>query len=154
MKNVFLFIFILTACNIEPPYTKKTDVYGFWNADEITIVTKKNFTKTFDVENYGYANLDISPKGYYESTINILKDIIVEKEIFGNNYKHIMIQKGYKNYKYGKSTINDSTIELFKSNELIWKVDKYYFKERTMITCIEDTKENKWKIVWHKVRGS
>jgi hypothetical protein len=96
----------------------RTTIVGDWSGNEVTI-TKGNESISVPVEKYGYLNLSLNGDSTYIMSLAILKDVRVEKEIFGMTANKVLITAVYKSTRYGKWTRADSSVNLSSQEGVI-----------------------------------
>src|ERR1035437_170942 len=73
----------------------RTTVVGDWSGEDVTI-TKGNETISVPIEKYGYLKLSLNRDSTYIMRLAILKDVRVEKQIFGMTANRVLIPAIYK----------------------------------------------------------
>ena len=86
--------------------------------DEVTI-TKGNESISVPIDKYGYLNLSLNGDSTYIMSLAILKDVRVEKEVFGMTANKVLITAVYKSTRYGKWSRADSGVNLSSQEGVI-----------------------------------
>ena len=86
-------------------------IIGAWAGDNVTI-TKGKETISVPIEKYGYLNLLLNRDSTYTLSLAVLKDVRVEKKIFGVTANTVLIPAIYKSTRYGKWMRADSGFKL------------------------------------------
>jgi len=89
----------------------RNTVVGDWSGENVTI-TKGTESISVPIEKYGYLNLSLNGDSSYTLSLAILKDVRVEKQIFGMTANRVLIPAVYKSTRYGKWARADSVFEL------------------------------------------
>jgi hypothetical protein len=84
---------------------------GDWSGDNVTI-TKGSESISVPIGKYGYLDLSLNADSSYTLCLAILKDVRVEKQIFGMTANRVLIPAVYKSTRYGKWARADSVFEL------------------------------------------
>ncbi len=140
--NLIISVIIsIYGCKKEIIYKGNKDLIGKWKGYAIEIKpNNKNDLINFDVENYGYARLELNKDSAFTFMLEIMKDVVVDKEIFGNQYGKKVIQAGYKKYKRGFYLADSNKIVFYDYNKITNKNYKYYFRENILYTIFSDKK--------------
>jgi hypothetical protein len=91
---------------------------GGWSGENVTI-TKGKEAISVPIEKYGYLNLVLNRDSTYTLSIAVLKDVRVEKQMFGVTANTVLIQAIYKSTRYGKWTYGDSGCTLSSDEGVI-----------------------------------
>ncbi len=154
MKPSFYYILILAliivGCKQSIPFTNKNDLLGNWKGEIIKITTPSNLETHFPIRKYGYASFSLNKDNSYTFSMTILRDVILDKNILGNNYSKALIKAVYKEFKTGKYTAIDSAMIFLNNNGIIENKEKYFFIDRTLYTEYSDKDKNIWLISWEK----
>ena len=70
--------------------------------------------------------------------MDIERDVVLEKEAFGNTFSKIVLQAGYKNFKKGFYVVTDSSIIILDTEKNVVENDNYLFNERELLTQFMD----------------
>ena len=97
---------------------RRSSVAGEWSGDEVTI-TKGNESISVTIDKYGYLNLSLNGDNTYIMSLAILKDVRVEKEVFGMTANKVLIPAVYKSTRYGKWSRADSGVNLSSQEGVI-----------------------------------
>jgi len=154
MKNYYkilivIFIFFI-SCKQLPPFKGKQDLVGSWHCEKIEITTPRGTNFGFLMRKYGFANFSIYQDSLYSFSMNILQDVVLEKEILGGTYSKTVLQAGYKNTRTGYYQTTDSSLILFDFNKVKINEESYSFCERVLLTTFTDEDKRFWKIFWKK----
>ncbi|HET6402542.1 MAG TPA: hypothetical protein VFH95_14250, partial [Candidatus Kapabacteria bacterium] len=68
----------------------RNTVAGDWSGDNVTI-TKGSETISVPIEKYGYLDLSLNGDSTYAMSLAVLKDVRVEKQIFGMTANRVLI---------------------------------------------------------------
>jgi hypothetical protein len=153
MKSLFfvLILFLLVyGCKSSVPYKSRKDLIGNWNGKTIEIISHSSEKVSFAVHRYGYSTLVLNDDGSYFFSMEITRDVILEKKVFGNSYAGAILQAGYKNYMRGHYSASASELFFYGSNHIITHKYKFYFDGHTLYTEFTDKKGRHWKISWEK----
>jgi hypothetical protein len=97
----------------------RTTITGDWSGQNVTI-TKGNQSVSIPIEKYGYLNLSLNGDSTYTMSLAVLKDVRVEKQIFGMTANKVLIPAIYKSTRYGKWARADSIFTLFSQKGVIF----------------------------------
>ncbi|MHB9011450.1 MAG: hypothetical protein ACYC49_04405 [Ignavibacteriaceae bacterium] len=154
LKLIFYYILIISliiaGCKPSIPFTNKSDLLGNWKGEIIKITTPSNLETHFPIRKYGYASFSLNKDNSYTFSLTILRDVILDKNILGNNYSKILIKAVYKDFNTGNYTASDSAIIFLNNNGIIANKEKYFFTDRTLYTEYSDKNQNIWLISWEK----
>src|ERR1017187_8494187 len=89
----------------------RTTIIGDWSGENVTI-SKGNESISIPIEKYGYLNLSLNGDSTYTMSLAVLKDVRVEKQIFGMSANKVLIPAIYKSTRYGKWARADSVCTL------------------------------------------
>lgn len=143
-----LFI-ILCGCKPSVPYKGNKDLFGNWKGKTVEI-TSQSERVSFPMYKYGFATFTLYNDSTYYYLMEITRDVILEKEVFGNPYTKTVLKSGYKNYKSGYYLASSSKIILYDANRIISEEFSYYFDEQTLYIKFEDKENKQWLISWEK----
>lgn len=155
MKNfekfiVLSFFLFFISCKQLPPYKGKQDLIGNWHCNTIEITTPSHNNINFAMQRYGFANFSLYKDSSYTFSLDILRDVVMEKEAFGNTYSKTVIHAGYKNFRRGFYYASDSKLIFLDANKDRVNDESYFFNERTLLTKFVDKDNKLWKISWEK----
>ncbi len=154
MKTILYFIFFLlisfAGCKPRPPFKTKSDLIGNWNGEFVQITTPSNLHAQFPVKKYGFASFALNKDDSYFYNLAIIRDVVLDKNILGNNYSKLLVRAVYRKYQTGQYAATDSTLSLFNDNGINGYVEKYFFEDRTLFTKYIDENKNTWLISWQK----
>lgn len=154
MKNITKLIIsllvLLTSCKQLPPYKGKLDLIGTWCCNAIEITTPSHNNVNFAMQRYGFASFSLDKDSSYSFSMAILRDVVLEKEAFGNTYSKTIIQAGYKKFRSGFYYATDGNITFLDANKNKVNEESYFFNERTLLTKFIDNDNKLWKISWEK----
>jgi hypothetical protein len=145
-----VFLLLTAGCSEKSPYSGKKDLSGYWHCKTVEITSPANEKTGFSIYKYGYGFVAIEKDSLYESTLEILKDVVLEKSVFGNSYKKTLIQGGYKSFRKGYYKATDSLITFYDVNNRIVNDEEYYFDGRVLYTKFKDREDKLWIISWEK----
>jgi hypothetical protein len=97
---------------------RRASVVGNWSGNNVTI-TKGNESLSVSIEKYGYLNLSLNGDSTYIMSLAVLKDVRVEKEVFGMTANRVLIPAVYKSTRYGKWARADSGVNLSSQEGVI-----------------------------------
>ncbi|MGE5353795.1 MAG: hypothetical protein ACM3P0_17045 [Acidobacteriota bacterium] len=153
-KSVIAFLFLssilLWGCKSQPPFKSKSDLIGEWKGTVVDITTLNRLKASFPFRKYGSAHFDLNQDNSFTYTLEINRDVVLEKEVLGNPLSKTLIKAVYKNFQRGKFTASDSSLTLYDpdNNEIFQ--NKYHFKERTLYTEFVSKDKLTWLIAWEK----
>ncbi len=93
-------------------------IVGAWAGENVTI-TKGKETISVPIEKYGYLNLLLNKDSTYTLSLAVLKDVRVEKQIFGATANTVLLPAIYKSTRYGKWTRTDNGCTLSSDEGVI-----------------------------------
>jgi hypothetical protein len=96
----------------------RSTIVGDWSGDNVTI-TKANESISVPIEKYGYLTLSLNRDSTYIMSLAILKDVRVEKQVFGMTANTVLIPAIYKTTRYGKWARADSGYNLSSQKGVI-----------------------------------
>ncbi len=111
-------LLILALMAISCAKNHRTTIIGDWSGNDV-IITKGNETISVPIEKYGYLNLSLNRDSTYTMSLAVLKDVRVEKEVFGMTANKVLIQSVYKSTRYGKWARADSGVNLSSQEGVI-----------------------------------
>jgi hypothetical protein len=97
----------------------RTTIVGDWSGENVTIA-KGNESISIPIEKYGYLNLSLNGDSTYTMSLAVLKDVRVEKQIFGMSANKVLIPAIYKSTRYGKWARTDSVFTLSSQKGVIF----------------------------------
>jgi hypothetical protein len=100
-------LLILALITISCAKNHRTTIVGDWSGNEVTI-TKGNETISVPIDKYGYLTLSLNGDSTYIMSLAVLKDVRVEKQVFGMTANKVLIPAVYKSTRYGKWVRADS----------------------------------------------
>ncbi|HET6401240.1 MAG TPA: hypothetical protein VFH95_07550 [Candidatus Kapabacteria bacterium] len=89
----------------------RSTLVGDWSGDNVTI-TKGTESIFVPIAKYGYLDLSLNADSTYTMSLAVLKDVRVEKQIFGMTANRVLIPAVYKSTRYGKWSREDSVFAL------------------------------------------
>jgi len=151
--KIFYVAFIISAiidgCKPSIPYKGNKDLIGNWEGKTVEIIAHSERVN-FPMYKYGFANFTLYNDSTYYYSMEITRDVILEKEVFGNPYAKTVLKSGYKNYKRGYYLASSSKIILYDANRIISKEYNYYFDKQTLYIKFKDKGNKQWLISWEK----
>ena len=154
MRNLIyslpIFLLMIWGCSDLPPFNGKKDLPGSWHCKTIEIVSPENESISISAYKYGYAYFELSKDNQFYYNFEIIKDVVIEKSVFGNPYKKTLLQGGYKNIRKGRYSAGDSTISFFDQNNNLINSETYSFSDRKLITSYKDKENKTWKFCWER----
>ncbi|RJQ65093.1 MAG: hypothetical protein C4517_00675 [Stygiobacter sp.] len=155
MKNFLNLIlqlqFLLISCEPSPPYNNKKDLVGNWECKNVRITTSNKNISFFDMSKYGYASLVLSKDTTYTFSMVIMKDVVIDKEVFGNLYSKKIINAGFKNLRKGSYSTSEKTMIFYDDNKTVVSEENYHFENRTLVSRYLDKEKKIWEVSWEKV---
>ena len=145
----FLLLLINYGCKPSIPYKGNKDLIGNWEGKTVDIIAQSERV-TFPMYKYGFATFTLYNDSTYYYLMEITRDVILEKEIFGNSYAKTILKSGFKNYRTGYYLASSSEIILYDANRIISKEYSYYFEEQTLCIKFKDNEDKQWIITWEK----
>jgi hypothetical protein len=118
LKNIAA-VFILGLMAISCAKNHRTTIIGDWSGGYVTI-TKGNESISIPIQKYGYLNLSLNGDSTYTMSLAVLKDVRVEKQIFGMTANKVLIPAIYKSTRYGKWARSDSGFKLSSQKGVIF----------------------------------
>ena len=97
----------------------RTTIIGDWSGENVTI-SKGNESISIPIQKYGYLDLSLNGDSTYTMSLAVLKDVRVEKQIFGMTANKVLIPAIYKSTRYGKWARADSVFELSSQKGVIF----------------------------------
>lgn len=156
MKKIIYCILILIlitmyySCKPSIQYKGNKDLIGNWEGKTIEIISPSYEKVSFAVHKYGFSTLLLNNDSSYSFLLKIMRDVVLEKEVFGNPYAKKILKSGYTNYRRGYYLASASELILYDANKIISNEYRYYFEEQTLYTKFVDKENNQWKISWEK----
>lgn len=150
MKYLTLIIFtIFYSCEPTIPYKGNKDLLGSWKGR--TVLITANFEKvSFPMDKYGFASFTLYNDSTYDYLLEITRDVILEKEVFGNPYAKTILRSGFKDYKRGYYLASDSMLIFKDANKIISREYSYYFDMQILYVKFNDKENKQWIISWEK----
>ena len=110
MKNAYLaFFLVLIACGKTP----RTSIVGSWSGTSVTILSEHSEESIqVPIEKYGDMTLLMNRDSSYTFAIAVLKDVRVEKKVFGMEASKVLVPAVYRSAWFGKWFIQDSVFVL------------------------------------------
>jgi hypothetical protein len=142
----FNLILCFLGCKHAAAYKSKADLTGSWNGELIEVTTPSNNYSHFSISKYGYASLILRADSTYYFAIEIFKDVIIEKNVLGNNYPKRLIKAKFKDICTGRYNPYDTYIYMNNKPLVLSDSITYYFNERTLYTKSKDKNNNVWLI--------
>jgi hypothetical protein len=139
----------LNGCKSSVPYKGNKDLFGDWEGKTVEI-TAQSERVSFPMYKYGFATFTLYNDSTYYYSMEITRDVVLEKEVFGNPYAKTILKSGYKNYKRGYYLASSSKIILYDANKIISKEYGYYFDKQTLYIKFKDKENKQWLISWEK----
>ena len=153
MKIIY-FVLILFAvsygCKPSIQYKGNKDLVGNWKCKTVEIIAPSSERVSFPMDKYGFSNFTLNNDSSYYFLMEIMQDVILEKEVFGNPYRKTILKSGYKNYRTGYYFASSSELLLYDANRIISNKYSYYFDGQTLYTKFYDKENKQWKISWVK----
>ena len=150
-KYLLLGLFLLNvSCNKNIAYKGNKDLIGYWEATTVEIVDPNYNAVRFPMGKYGYSEINFNDDSIYSFRMEIHQDVILEKEVLGNQFEKVILKAGYTNYKQGFYFASDTSIILYDGNKLFSDEYRYDFQEQHLFTYFTDKASRKWKIKWEK----
>jgi hypothetical protein len=115
-KRVVVFVAVLITMSCANKH--RSTIIGDWSGENVTI-TKGNETITVPIDKYGYLKLSLNRDSTYIMSLAVLKDVRVEKDIFGMTANRVLIPAIYKSTRFGKWTRVDSGFNLSSQQGVI-----------------------------------
>jgi len=150
MIKIIIFPFILfsflNGCKPSVSYKGKKELIGNWEGKTVEI-TAQSERVSFPMYKYGFATFTLYNDSTYYYSMEIINDVIFEKEVFGNTNTKTILKSGYKSGYYLASS---SKIILYDTNRLMSKEYNFYFDEQTLYLKFKDQENKQWLICWEK----
>ena len=147
---LFLNLILLWGCESPAPFKSKLDLTGQWKGTVVDVTTPNRLKASFPFRKYGSALLELNSDSSFSYTVEIYRDVILEKEVLGNPLSKTLIKAVYKEFQRGKFIANDSSIVLYDPGNKPSSQNKYFFKERTLYTEFLNKDKLTWLIAWEK----
>ena len=147
--TLLCFLFFI-SCKQLPPYKGKQDLIGNWHCNTIEITTPSHNNINFAMQRYGFASFSLNQDNSYSFSMDILRDVVLEKESFDNTYSKTVIRAGYKNFRRGFYYATGGNITFLDANKDRVNEESYFFNEKTLLTKFIDNDNKLWKISWEK----
>ncbi|MCU7495184.1 MAG: hypothetical protein HF314_04810 [Ignavibacteria bacterium] len=116
----------------------------------VDITAPNRLKSSFPLRKYGTAIFELNSDSSFTYTLEINRDVVLEKEVLGNPVSKTLIKAVYKNFQKGKFIASDSSLILYDSHNNEISQDKYYFKERILYTEFVSKDRLTWLIAWEK----
>ena len=149
-RSLILLLTLASGCSNSIPYKGNKDLIGYWEAKSVEIVAPSYDGVRFPMQRYGFASLTINNDSSYIFNMEIMQDVILEKEVFGNPYSKVVLNAGYQNYKQGYYLASDTSIILYDANKIFSNEYNYDFSGQILYTRFIDKEKKRWKISWEK----
>jgi hypothetical protein len=120
----------------------RSTIIGSWSGENVTI-TKGKETISAPIDKYGYLNLLLNRDSTYTLSLAVLKDVRVEKKIFGVTANTVLIPAIYKSTRYGKWMRTDNGCTL-SSQEGVISISPLTDNE-TLVLNFTDADGRAWK---------
>ncbi len=104
MKIYYItFILIIAGYGCKPSITYKgnIDLIGNWEGKTVEITSPSSERISFPMSKYGFSSLTLNKDSSFNFVMEIMRDIILDKDVFGNSYSKVMLKSGFKNYRSG-----------------------------------------------------
>jgi hypothetical protein len=153
VEVLLLFLILFVGCTKPPPKLGKKDLSGNWVAASAQYINKDESTSgvaslgKFAAERYGYATLSFQEQNRFESTIHIVKDVVVTQMIVGTEITKTAIKAPLTLTRIGKYTATDSLIIFFDVEQNKIAEGRYYFEDEKLNCNFQDEK-GIWFTVW------
>lgn len=147
--TLILFV-ICVGCKSTVSYKGNKDLMGNWEGKTIDIISPSNERVSFPMSRYGFSTMRFDNDSTYYFLMEIMHDVILEKEVFGNPYTKTVLKSGYKKYKTGYFLASNSEIILYDYNRILSNKLSYYFNEQILYTKFKDKENKQWIISWEK----
>lgn len=147
---LFLSLILLWGCKHPVPFKSKSDLIGQWTGTLVDITTPNHLRASFPFRKYGMALFELNQDSSFTYTLEINRDVVLEKEVLGNPLSKTLIKAVYKKFQRGKFTASDSTLSLNDPGDNEISQNKYFFKERTLYTEFVSKDKLTWLIAWEK----
>ena len=146
---ILILITMYHSCKPLIPYKGNKDLIGNWEGKTVEIIAQSERV-SFPMYKYGFATFTLYDDSTYYYLMEITRDVILEKEVFGNPYAKTILKSGFKNYRTGYYLASSSEIILYDANRIISKEYSYYFDEQTLSIRFKDKENKQWIITWEK----
>ncbi|HEX2868542.1 MAG TPA: hypothetical protein VHO03_15980 [Ignavibacteriales bacterium] len=147
---LFLSLILLWGCKHPAPFKSKKDLIGQWKGTVVDVTTPNRLRASFPFRKYGLALFELNRDSSFSYTIEINRDVILEKEVLGNPLSKTLIKAVYKRFQKGRFSAGDSTLTLNDPDNNEISRNKYYFNDRTLYTEFVGKDKLTWLIAWEK----
>ena len=120
----------------------RSTLIGTWSGVNVTI-TKGKETIAVPIEKYGYLNLLLNRDSTYTLSLAVLKDVRVEKKIFGVTANTVLIPAIYKTTRFGKWTRADNGCTLSSQEGVI--TIRPSMDNETLVLNFTEAENRAWK---------
>ena len=101
--------------------TTNESIFGTWSGQFMTISSEKTHESvSIPIRKYGYLTLTLHSDSSFEFILGVLKDVRVDKPIFGMNTSVLLIPAVYKTSRFGKYRHTDSSFVLTSKDGVIF----------------------------------
>lgn len=138
------------GCKSPAPFKSKQDLIGRWKGTVVDITTASRLRASFPFRKYGSAFLELNSDSSFSYTMEINRDVVLEKEVLGNPISKTLLKAVYKEFQKGKFSADDSSLVLYDPYNKQVSKTKYFFKERTLYTEFLNKDKFTWLIAWEK----
>jgi hypothetical protein len=118
LKNVTI-VWIFGLIAISCAKNHRSTIVGNWSGEKVTIA-RGSESISIPIEKYGYLDLSLNGDSTYTMSLAVLKDVRVEKQIFGMTANKVLIPAVYKSTRYGKWSRADSGFMLSSQKGVIF----------------------------------
>lgn len=146
---VLIILIMIYGCRSSKKYEGNKDLIGNWEGKTVEIIAQSERI-SFPMYKYGFASLVLSGDSTYNYLMEINRDVVLEKEVFGNPYAKTILKSGYKNYKRGSYYASSSELLLYDANKILSNEYSYYFEGETLYMKFKDKEDKLWIISWEK----
>jgi hypothetical protein len=119
VKRSFAFLLFAAAvcgCSQHPH-----NLYGKWRGATLTVSdSSRHESVTVPVEKFGYVNLYLAQDSTFEFGLGVLRDVTLDRPVFGLDTRVTLLKAVYKSTKFGQMANTDSEIVLRSRNDSIF----------------------------------
>jgi hypothetical protein len=123
--------------------THRSSIVGDWSGDYVTIA-KGEESISVPIRKYGYFSLSLASDSTFTMSVAVLKDLRVEKEVFGMTMNKVLIPAVYKSTRFGKWARSDSSLRLFNGEKVLTGHTAPNGEEMTL--TFTDAEDRRWSV--------